>query len=215
MYRTSMASPPAPSTATSEVYKHVYPLVLDFLAVRQVYDGLYGPAGDVALLNRIAGQTFGLVQRLFRDDLLLRAAKLFDTDKRAASLPNLIHAIRRDGLTPLANALHSQMPPADLRERIRQHRSKRVAHDDLDVRTGVVTLPALLLKDITGAATAAHAVIDVYEREVNRSSLAKVVLLPPKGGPHALLKRLAEAEEYRREHPDYWMKKPLQPGPTD
>lgn len=196
---------PRPSSDTESLFKLVHDDVLNLIVTRQVFDRLYKETADVQLLNRIASQTFSFIQRLFYDSLLMGTARLFDVHKDTASLPILISAVRRDGLNDLAKSMNAAMPSGHLRDRVKAHRDKRAAHTERLTRAGVKKLPTLVLGDISTCTDAAHAVINTYSIAVHRATLSRAVLLQTKGGPHVLLDRLREAEEYREAHPDYWL----------
>ena len=108
---------------------------------------------QVDLLNKVAPSFFGFVQKLLLDSILLGISRLGDPAKMGKnqnlSLAQLVDSLGLECAENVREDVGEHVEKFELAsEKVRIHRSKRLAHTDLDHAVGPDELPAVSMRDI-------------------------------------------------------------------
>lgn len=147
-------------SARDELLMSINRQVGEVFARWHIYRELFDADDTVALLNRSGGYVFWLLQRLMLDDALLALSRLTDPPSSGrgknaqanASIGRLVE-LALPGLPPLdASAVRDALSRLEgCVANIRVHRSKALAHADLEHATGATKLPDVEYADIESA----------------------------------------------------------------
>lgn len=204
-----------PTEGTEKLFdvieREVRHLWFDVLAWR----GLYNER-TIPKLNRRTPQIFSLFQFRLYDAHHIRICRLLDPakarrrDTSSASAPALVAAVRRDGLTDLANEMNAFVKAMrKLAAGVEWNRDRLVAHVDLDARLGEIQPEdPPTFETVEAIARIAADLVNLYAKTIRGATF---VFDPASVGIHnfdpvgvdVLIRELELAERYRRENPGH------------
>jgi hypothetical protein len=120
-----------------ENFKAIDNEVLNLHYCWNVFRNVFAVEKNIELLNRFDNQFFGLVQNIYWDSILLHISRLTDKEydrskNRNLSLKTIYNDIKVELDDSTKNKLNNKINKiTDLVKKIRFHRSKRLAHNDL------------------------------------------------------------------------------------
>ena len=138
------------------------------------FERLFGNAEHVKLLNFVGGAFFADVQHVLMDDLRLRVSRLTDPPQtgkgKNLTVKRLLDFCECDELREKVEEQIEAVCEA-AGESAREHRNKRISHNDLAYALGGSELPSTSLRQIRRALDAVHAVLLTVYRELRSSGL--------------------------------------------
>ena len=146
-------------TAPKELFEHLHRQVYLLASRWAVYCQLFDSGPDsIQLLNTSGRGVFALLQQLILDDAILSLCRLTDPpasgggkDKQNASIRQLVDLAEgyqpgiKDEITPAVAALDMHVA------NIRVHRSKSLAHSDIQHAFEIEQLPGISYDELEGA----------------------------------------------------------------
>ena len=126
----------------------------------KLYGELFDSGQDnIDLLNASSASVFGLLQELMLDDVILTLCRLTDPaasgggkDKENASINQLVKVSRSTADPAIAAEIDASVDRLDkLVKSLKIHRSKAVAHADLQHSLNAETLPSITYDELEGA----------------------------------------------------------------
>ena len=155
---------------------------------RDEFRELFTDAGDVALLNTLAGGAFTWdIQNVLWDDLLLRVCRLTDPPKSAGkrnlTVTRLPAFCQQHGAALHAHVDRLVDTSVQAAEFARDWRNRRISHSDLAKAVGTAKpLASASLDNVTNALDAVHAVLNAISNELMNSQIANTVTGTPRAG---------------------------------
>jgi hypothetical protein len=185
-------------------YKVIHQQVLLLHAKWKIFTQLYLKSEErITLMNDIAPTFFGIIQRMFVDDLILGVSRLLDpakTNKKNEniSLARLMDSIRIAGRDSLCDSLAIKMDSLKENENsVRSARDKRVSHNDYTtlLNEKANALPDITREQIDAMLTCLHEFLD--EIAVNFGDSPSFWNMPIPGDGDSVIHFLKLAKAYR------------------
>ena len=150
---------------------------------RNEYNALYSNIEYLEVMNRLAGNFFGVMQRLLWDDLLLCVTRLTDPPKSAGrenlSVAQLLNFCKDP---KLSNKVKGRVKKAQKEAMFaRDWRNRRISHTDLDRIVGIDPEPLAeaTLDMVTAALDSVLDVLNVISRRLMDTEIMNVVSNEP------------------------------------